>query len=133
MASATKFSYHRLKHEEEEGHVLEVDEIAERLMMMGRPRPCVRLKRVSVKKRFRVKVPSLRRLLRKKVKLVRVSFGKMVKRFKESQAHLGDLFAGNYMFIQVNPTTMKYCFEKSYGGLALNGLPSSRCSLSRIA
>ncbi|KAB2011654.1 hypothetical protein ES319_D09G034700v1, partial [Gossypium barbadense] len=117
MASATKFSYHRLKHEEEEGHVLEVDEIAERLMMMGRPRPCVRLKRVSVKKRFRVKVPSLRRLLRKK--------------FKESQAHLGDLFAGNYMFIQVNPTTMKYCFEKSYGGLALNGLPSSRCSLSR--
>ncbi|KAL4352730.1 hypothetical protein GQ457_06G041140 [Hibiscus cannabinus] len=110
MASATKFSYQRLKHEEEE--------------VAGRARPWLRLRRVSVKKRFRVRVPSLRRLLRKKVKLVRVSLGKVVKRLKESQAHFGDLFAGNYMFIQVNPATMRYCFfEKS-------GQPYS---LSRIA
>ncbi|KAK8710260.1 hypothetical protein V6N13_145594 [Hibiscus sabdariffa] len=116
MASATKFSYQRLKHEEEEeeeGH----DEVA------GRARPWLRLRRVSVKKRFRVRVPSLRRLLKKKVKLVRVSLGKVVKRLKESQAHFGDLFAGNYMFIQVNPATMRCFFEKS----------GQAYSLSRIA
>ncbi|KAK8586941.1 hypothetical protein V6N13_085954 [Hibiscus sabdariffa] len=118
MASTTKFSYQRLKHEEEEeghGHA----EVA------GRARPWLRLRRVSVKKRFRVRVPSLRRLLRKKVKLVRVSLGKMVKRLKESQAHFGDLFAGNYMFIQVNPSTMTCFFEKSG--------PDFASSLPRIA
>ncbi|KAE8694384.1 E3 ubiquitin-protein ligase RGLG2-like isoform X1 [Hibiscus syriacus] len=80
--------------------------------------------------RFRVKVPSLKRYLRKKVKVARVSFGKLVKRLKESQAHFGDLFAGNYMFIQVNPTTMKCCLAKPCQGIALTTLPSS---LSRIA
>ncbi|GMI99118.1 hypothetical protein HRI_003581100 [Hibiscus trionum] len=121
MASATKFSYQRLiKHEEEEDEV-EAD-------VTGRPRPWLRLRRVSAKKRFRVRVPSLRRFLRKRVKVFRVSFGKLVKRLKESQAHFGDLFAGNYMFIQVNPTTMRCCFDKSCQGFA-----SSRYSLSRIA
>ncbi|XVF14004.1 hypothetical protein REPUB_Repub09cG0019200 [Reevesia pubescens] len=126
MASAAKFSYQRLRHE---GNELDGDEIAERLV--GRSRTWNRLRRVAVRRRFRVKVRSLKRLLRKKVKLVRVSFAKLMKRLKESQAHFGDLFAGNYLFIQVNPTTMK-CFEKSCGGPGLKALPSSY-SLPRIA
>ncbi|XWS30426.1 hypothetical protein CRYUN_Cryun24cG0116600 [Craigia yunnanensis] len=119
MASAAKFSYQRLRHE---GNELDADEMAERLI--GRSRTWYRLKRVPVRKRFRLKVPSLKRFLRRKVKLVRLSFAKLMKRLKESQAHFGDLFAGNYMFIQVNPTTMK-CFEKSCEGPGLKGLPSS--------
>ncbi|XVF16307.1 hypothetical protein REPUB_Repub10bG0020000 [Reevesia pubescens] len=126
MASAAKFSYQRLRHESNE---LDADEIAERLI--GRSRTWNRLKRVPVRRRFRVKVPSLKRLLRRKVKLVRLSFAKLIKRLKESQAHFGDLFAGNYMFIQVNPTTMK-CFEKSCEGPGLKALPS-RSSLPGIA
>ena len=125
MASAAKFSYQRLRNE---GNELDVDEITERLI--GRSRTWYRLKRVSVRRRFRVKVPSLKRFLRRKVKLVRLSFAKLMKRLKESQAHFGDLFAGNYMFIQVNPSTMKY-FEKSCEGPGLQGLPS-RYSLPRI-
>ncbi|XVF16312.1 hypothetical protein REPUB_Repub10bG0020500 [Reevesia pubescens] len=81
------------------------------------------LKRVPVRRRFWVKVPSLKRLLRRKVKLVRLSLAKLIRRLKESQAHFGDLFAGNYMFIQVNPTTMK-CLEKSFEGLGIKALPS---------
>ena len=125
MASAAKFSYQRLRHE---GNELDVDEIAERLIR--RSRTWYRLKRVPVKRRFRLKVTSLKRFLRK-VKLVRLSVAKLMRRLKESQAHFGDLFAGNYMFIQVNPTTMK-CFEKSCEGPGLKGLPS-RYSFPRIA
>lgn len=55
-------------------------------------------------------MPNLRRvLLRKKVRLVstlRVSCAKVLKRLKDSHAHFGDLFAGNYLFVQVNPTSV---------------------------
>ncbi|XWS32708.1 hypothetical protein CRYUN_Cryun22dG0013300 [Craigia yunnanensis] len=125
MASAAKFSYQRLRHESNE---LDVEEIAERLI--GRSRTWYRLKRVPVRRRFRLKVPSLKRFLRRKVKLVRLSFAKLMMRLKESQAHFGDIFAGNYMFIQVNPTTMK-CFEKSSEGPGLKALPS-RLRLSSL-
>ncbi|XP_022750533.1 uncharacterized protein LOC111299556 isoform X1 [Durio zibethinus] len=118
MASTAKFSYQRLRHE---GNELDVDEIAETLI--GRSRAWYRLKKIPVRRRFRLKVPSLKRFLKRKVKLVRLSFAKLMQRLKESKAHFGDLFAGNYMFIQVNPTTMK-CFEKSCKGPGLKGLPS---------
>jgi hypothetical protein len=54
---------------------------------------------------------------------------------KEGQAHFGDLFAGNYLFMQVNPTPLKY-FERSYYNnnvLDLNSFPPGYCSLPRIA
>ncbi|KAK8644183.1 hypothetical protein V6N13_123498 [Hibiscus sabdariffa] len=90
MASATMFSsYQRLKHEEDHDQL----QIAERLPVKSRLWSS--LKRVPIKKRFRVnvKVPSSR----KKVKLVRVSFGKLVERLKEGQDHFGHLFAGKYV------------------------------------
>jgi hypothetical protein len=66
-------------------------------------------------------VPSLMRFLRKVWLLssVKVSWGRVLKRLKESQAHFGDLF-----FIQVNPNPLK-CLKKDHD---LSGL-SSRYSL----
>lgn len=63
--------------------------------------------------RLRRRVVSLRRLLllRRKLKLFcdyfRISCAKVVKRFKEGQSNFGDLFAGNYMFLQINPSSLK--------------------------
>ncbi|XP_021298940.1 uncharacterized protein LOC110427708 [Herrania umbratica] len=118
MAAAAKFSYQRLRNEDDE---LDVDDIRERLT--GRSRSCYKLKRIPVRRRFRLKVPSLKRFLRGKIKLGRLSFAKVMKRLKDSQAHFGDLFVGNYMFIQVNPTSMK-SFAKSCEGTSLKALPS---------
>ncbi|KAM5581811.1 hypothetical protein ABKV19_010842 [Rosa sericea] len=80
---------------------------------------------VSLRRRFRLRrrVVSLRRLLRlrRKLKLVcghlRVSCQKVVKRFKDGQSHFGDLFAGNYMFLQVNPSSLK-CLDHRRRNLA---------------
>ncbi|KAF9666333.1 hypothetical protein SADUNF_Sadunf16G0218700 [Salix dunnii] len=65
-------------------------------------------KRVHLRKRVRLKIPSPRRFLMRKVKLVsavRLPCAKVLK--KEGQARFGDLFAGNYLFMQVNPTPLK--------------------------
>lgn len=131
--SATRFPYQRLENE-----VL-FDDYEGREKLVGRPRNWYKFRRVHIRKRFRirVKVPSLRRFLRRKIRLVstvRVSCAKVLKRLKEGQGYFGDLFAGNYLFMQVNPTPLKH-FEKSYyHGTALNlrGLPSSY-SIPRIA
>lgn len=71
-----------------------------------------RLRRVPVRRRLRLRVPGLRRFLRRKARLVAAAVRTVVRRLKESQGHLGDLFAGNYLFLQVNPSTpaaMKKC------------------------
>ncbi|GAV84444.1 hypothetical protein CFOL_v3_27888 [Cephalotus follicularis] len=89
-----------------------------------------RFKGVHIRRRsFRLKVPSLRKL-RRKVRLFRVSCAKVLKRLKESQAHFGDLFAGNYLFMQVNPTSLEYLEKscKSHGPY-----PTPRYSLPRSA
>jgi hypothetical protein len=39
---------------------------------------------------------------------MRISCAKVVKRFKDGQVHFGDLFAGNYLFMQVNPSSLNY-------------------------
>lgn len=117
MASASRIPYQRLKHEDLFG------DHEERERLIGRPssRSWQRLKRMNQRKRFRLKIPSLRRFLRRKVKLVHAAYAKMLKRFKEGQAHFGDLFAGNYLFLQVNPNSLKR-FEKAYHRDS-NGLP----------
>ncbi|GMY13233.1 protein SIEVE ELEMENT OCCLUSION B [Fagus crenata] len=127
MASVTKFlPYQRLGHDGFDGYD---EEISERLVV--RSRNWCKFKRVPIRRRFKLKVPSLRKFLRK-VRLfsgVRLSCAKVLKRLKESQAHFGEIFAGNYMFIQVNPTSLK-CLKKGHDDL--NGL-SSRYSLSKVA
>lgn len=125
MTSLTKFlPYQRLGHDG-----FDDEETGERYV--GKSRSWFRSKRVPIRRRFKLKVPSLRRFLRRKVRLfssVRLSFAKVLKRFKESQAHFGDIFAGNYLFVQINPTSLK-CRKKGHD---LNGL-SSRYSISKVA
>ncbi|PON46453.1 hypothetical protein TorRG33x02_325850 [Trema orientale] len=139
MATAARFSYQRLRNEgghnnlDEYDHFYEVDNNYQ-VKAWGRPRSWYRYRRFPTRRRFKIKIPSLRRLIRRKAKLVssvRISFSSIVKRLKESQSHLGDLFAGNYLFLQVSPTSFKYLDNKGHHH-DLNGL-SSRYSLPKIA
>ncbi|KAL2320189.1 hypothetical protein Fmac_029158 [Flemingia macrophylla] len=81
-----------------------------------RPKSWFRFRRVPIRRRFRLKIPNLRRLWSKRARLVssmRISYAKVVKRFKEDHVHFGDLFAGNYLFMHVNPTSLK-CLQKDF-------------------
>ncbi|XP_020237406.1 uncharacterized protein LOC109816728 [Cajanus cajan] len=96
-----KLPYQILRHEDDE---------RERVNSILRPRKWCRLRGVPLRRRLRVKVPSWRRVWM--VKKVRVIFAKVKKRFMEGQGHFGDLFAGNYVFTQINPTSLKYLEKK---------------------
>ncbi|KAK7316148.1 hypothetical protein VNO77_34921 [Canavalia gladiata] len=85
----------------------ESDDESERVIL--RPKKWCRFKGVPLRRRFRLKVPSWRRVWMKKVRCV---CAKVKKRFKEGQGHFGDLFAGNYVFTQINPTSLKYLEKK---------------------
>ncbi|KAH6792174.1 hypothetical protein C2S52_002651 [Perilla frutescens var. hirtella] len=111
MASNAKLSYHRLRHDnwfddEDEDYDL-------REKVIGRLRSS-RSRRFHLKKRLRVKIPNLKRFLRRKARLVKFAWKKVCKRLRESQSHFGDLFAGNYLFMQVTPTPLKYAYDKSF-------------------
>ncbi|XP_058098433.1 uncharacterized protein LOC131243250 [Magnolia sinica] len=67
---------------------------------LNRTRSWRRLKRASSRKRPRLRIPGLRRLLRRKARLVSATWTKMWKRLKESRNHIGDPIAGNYMFME---------------------------------
>ncbi|GKV07828.1 hypothetical protein SLEP1_g19541 [Rubroshorea leprosula] len=129
MAStAAKFRYQKLRNE---GGTDAGDEGEK---VLAKPRSSYSLKRVSMKRRFRLKIPGLRRFAKGKWKMassVRVSFGKVMKRLKESQAHFGDLFAGNYLFMQVSPSSLNFIQKSCEGPTALNGIPS-RYSLPKV-
>ncbi|XP_074358776.1 uncharacterized protein LOC141698065 [Apium graveolens] len=71
-----------------------------------------RSRRVHIRRKLKIKIPGLKRFMRRKARVVVSSWSKIVKRFKDGQSHFGDLFAGNYMFMQVTPASLK-CFEKS--------------------
>ncbi|KAL0302181.1 UNVERIFIED_CONTAM: hypothetical protein Scaly_3039800 [Sesamum calycinum] len=102
-------SYRRLKHEInllDEDH----EDFDIREKVIGRR---ISRRRFQVRRKLRLKIPNLKRLLRRKVKVVKVAWKKMYKRLKESQSHFGDLFAGNYLFMQVTPTPFKYVLSIS--------------------
>lgn len=69
----------------------------------------IKFRKVHLRKRLRIKVPSLKKFLRGKSGFMVTALDKILKRLKESQSHFGDLFAGNYMFMQVSPTPLKIC------------------------
>ncbi|RDX90784.1 hypothetical protein CR513_27317, partial [Mucuna pruriens] len=101
MVSLSKPRYQRLRHENGSDD--------ERGRVSQRPRSWFRFRRVPIRRRFRLKIPSLRRLWRKRARVVsamRISYAKVMKRFKDGQVHFGDLFAGNYLFMHVNPTSL---------------------------
>ncbi|CAJ1947496.1 unnamed protein product [Sphenostylis stenocarpa] len=99
-----KLPYQILRHDE----ALSDDERDLRVVL--RPKKWCRLRGVPLRRRFKVKVPSWRRVwMVRKVMLV---CAKVKRRLKEGQGHFGDLFAGNYVFTQINPTSLKYLEKK---------------------
>ncbi|XP_059624551.1 uncharacterized protein LOC132267404 [Cornus florida] len=129
MASTTKFSYQRLVHE---GAFEDEDDYELRERIIGRAKSWSRARKVHIRKRLKVRIPSLGKFLRRKARLVVVSWAKVLKRLKDSRSHFGDLFAGNYLFVQVTPTSFKYV-DKSFKGTTTHHDLSSRYSLPKIA
>lgn len=85
------------------------DEERERVILQRSSKNWFRLRRIPMRRRFRLKISSLRRLWRKKARLVssmKISCAKVMKRFKDGHVHFGDLFAGNYLFMQVSPASL---------------------------
>ncbi|KAI3520728.1 hypothetical protein L1887_10178 [Cichorium endivia] len=102
--AATGLSYQRLRNDC--GDFDNEKEIEREIK--ARIRWSLRLKKVHIRKRLKMKIPSLRKFMRRKARLVTASLAKVMKRLKESQSHFGDLFAGNYLFMQVTPTPLKH-------------------------
>ncbi|KAL9672794.1 hypothetical protein QQ045_029046 [Rhodiola kirilowii] len=141
--SRASFSYQKLEQQQDHDETSQ-SAVAAALLEAAkgsvlRARAWTRLRRVPVRRRIRVRgwfgVVRLKRFLRaKKVRMVRSvkgSWEKVVRRVRESQAHFGDLFAGNYLLLQVNPTPLKidagvrnkgsgYCKDNG-GGLGFVG------------
>ncbi|XWS37184.1 hypothetical protein CRYUN_Cryun19dG0021200 [Craigia yunnanensis] len=107
MASVPKFSYHRLKNE---GWFDEAEE--EKAFFKKTRKYWSRgLRRFRIRKRLKLRIPGLRRfLLRKRSRFfsrVKLSWGKALKRLKNGQAHMNDLFGGNFLVLQVNHTPFR--------------------------
>ncbi|KAL8200766.1 hypothetical protein R6Q57_012105 [Mikania cordata] len=108
MIPATGFSYRRLRNEGDDDYDYE-EKIKQAIdLMKERTRRSSRLRRVHMRKRLKMKIPSLRKFVRRRARLVVISMAKVLKRLNDSRSHFGDLFAGNYLFMQVNPTPLKY-------------------------
>ncbi|CAL9776054.1 unnamed protein product [Musa acuminata subsp. burmannicoides] len=77
----------------------------------------LRLNRSGRWRKPRVRVAGLRKFLSKATVVgaaVRVSVAKVLKRLKEGRPYLGELFAGNYMFMQVSPSPTIPYVEKPF-------------------
>lgn len=106
MASLSKFSYQRLRYDYEGGLF---DEEAE-ATVFRKIRKWSRFRKFTVRRRPKLRIPGLRRSLKKRIRFfskVKVSWKRAIKRLKNGQVHLHDLFGGNYMLMQVNvPTSL---------------------------
>ncbi|KAG1338570.1 hypothetical protein COCNU_04G008760 [Cocos nucifera] len=132
MASSTKFSYQRLR---KLPPGLEEDEAGEEGVLAGRRRgrrSWLRLDSGARRwRRPRVRVAGLRRLLRRKAKVVGAAVRKVLKRLREGRPYVGELFAGNYMFMQVSPSPTIAYLEKPYLAHAIVPPHSTRLSIPR--
>uniref|UniRef100_A0A0E0JTF3 Uncharacterized protein n=1 Tax=Oryza punctata TaxID=4537 RepID=A0A0E0JTF3_ORYPU len=76
------------------------------------------------RRRPRLRISRLARVLRRKAAAaggaVRASVAKVVQRLREGSPYVGDLFAGNYMFMQVTPSPTTA--PAAAAGLAKNGV-----------
>ena len=126
MASFGKRSYHRLRNEEELN-----EEILRR--EVKKAKAWLKFRALAGRRRPRIRVAGLRRFIRNRTKFLsrfRVSWRKAMKRLKNGQSHMNDLFGGNFLFMQANPTPFG-CREKPYMGYGNKGL--STYSVGRIA
>lgn len=106
MGPVTKFPYQRLKHERG------FDEDPEEEKAFKRMRNWSKIRNLTAKKkRPKIKIAGLNRFFRRrKDKLfsaIRITWNRALKRFRESQVHMNGLFAGNYLFKQVSPSSIK--------------------------
>ncbi|GJT24822.1 hypothetical protein Tco_0894759 [Tanacetum coccineum] len=129
MPRTTGFSYQRLQNEDHNEHDYE-DEIKKAIAhVKSKIRRTSRLKRVHMKKKLKMKIPSLRKFfMRMRSRVIMASMSKVVKRLKESQSHFGDLFAGNYLFMQVNPGPVKTTSPYAISGSVKRVEDGLRCS-----
>ncbi|KAG7016219.1 hypothetical protein SDJN02_21324, partial [Cucurbita argyrosperma subsp. argyrosperma] len=105
IASAAKFRYRRLRHSDESESAIARSRLGEQRRFGG-----FRMRRASIGRRLKkLRIPSLRKLFRKSrlVNAMGGSISKVLKRFRDGEAYLGDLFAGNYLFLQINPSSIK--------------------------
>lgn len=130
MASSGMFSYQKLRKNQ-----AEVDERESDVVFSLRARGWLKLRRSRASRRRRswwrrkprLKIPGLRRLAKKRTRSLKSAVKKVVERLKEGRSHLGYLFAGNYMLMQINPsspTTMSYLDKSFTGGHKLPPPPS---------
>ncbi|KAK4257007.1 hypothetical protein QN277_006655 [Acacia crassicarpa] len=121
MTSGAKFSYQRLQNESE------LDEETTLETRLKKAKAWLKFKSLAGRRRPKVRVPRLKRFLRKRSKFLRsfkVSWRKALLRLKNGQSHLNDLFGGNFLFMHCNPTP----FSMSHG---LYKSPPT-CSTGRI-
>ncbi|GFP84989.1 hypothetical protein PHJA_000642700 [Phtheirospermum japonicum] len=135
--ATAKLSYQRLKHEplfDHEDQDYYYRSILDKVIRKSRRS---NLRKFHIRRKLRVKIPSLKKFLRRKARLVKVAWIKVYKRLKESQSHFGDLFAGNYLFMQVTPTPLNYADiynnANKLSSSHLHGLSSAGYSIPRVA
>lgn len=101
MTSGANFCYQRLQNE------AELDEqILER--QVKKDKAWLKFKALAGRKRPKIRVPKLKRFLRRKrskfVRSFKVSWRKALMRLKNGQSHLNDLFGGNFLLMHINTT-----------------------------
>ncbi|KAK7347086.1 hypothetical protein VNO80_21613 [Phaseolus coccineus] len=113
MASSLgKQSYRRLKNEEE------LDEVK-------KARAWLKFRALAGRRRPRLRVAALRKFLRKRTKFLsnfRVPWRKALKRLKNGQSHVNDLFGGNFLLMQGNLAPFD-CGKKPHMAHALQRSP----------
>ncbi|CAL9030918.1 unnamed protein product [Prunus brigantina] len=134
MASVSELAYQRLRNE---GLFEEETEQNRAVIFKKTNGGWSKFRKLTGRRRPRVRVVGLRRFLRGRARLftrIKVSWSKALKRLKNGQAHMNDLFGGNYLFMQANPLPFK-CGEKPYNlghGGGLHGSLPSRYSVGRM-
>lgn len=114
MTSVSKFSYRRLRYDYGGLFDQEAEETAFR-----KKRNLSRFRKFTVRRRPKLRIPGLRRFLKKRIRFfskVKVSWKRAIKRLKNGQVHLNDLFGGNYLLMQVNvPTSLSLsCGQRAF-------------------
>ncbi|CAL0325321.1 unnamed protein product [Lupinus luteus] len=129
MASVGKLSYKRLQNESElEANILQRE--------VKKAKAWLKFKALAGRRSPRLRITSLRRFLRKRTKFVsRVTVSwcnKTLKKLKNGQSHMNDLFGGNFLFMQGNPTPFGHGVKSYNVGYNLHKLPT-KYSVSRFS
>ncbi|CAB4280669.1 unnamed protein product [Prunus armeniaca] len=134
MASVSELAYQRLRNE---GLFEEEPEQNRAVIFKKTSGGWSNIRKLTGRRRPRVRFAGLRRFLRRRARLftrIELSWSKALKRLKNGQAHMNDLFGGNYLFMQANPLPFK-CGERTYNlghGGGLHGSLPSRYSVGRM-